>query len=89
MANVIKFRIKKTITPGMEKEMSEFLELLKSSYETTIEEKDDIFFTEYHLTTTWKNHASLIEVLEAKTIGRPYLIYPIITSSESSSSFRS
>ena len=77
MGNIIKFRIKKTITPGMEKEMAEFLEMLKDKYEAQINDIDDIFYTEHHLATGWKHQISVAEELEAKTIGRPYLIYPI------------
>lgn len=77
MESIIKFRIKKTITPGMEKEMEEFIQQLKNEYEAEIKEFESGFYTEYHLTANWKNHAKIIEELEAKTIGRPYLIYPI------------
>lgn len=54
MESVIKFRIKKTITPGMEKEMEEFLKLLKEKYEAEIKDHDDIFYVEHHLTANWK-----------------------------------
>jgi len=77
MSSIIKFRIKKTITPGMEKEMTDFLNLLKTEYLAILVEIDDIFFTEYHLMANWKNYAEVIQVIEEKTIGRPYLIYPI------------
>lgn len=77
MENIIKFRVKTTITPGMEKEMIDFIDLMKKDYEATIQEINDTFYTEYHLTTSWKHQVRVIELIEEKMIGRPYLIYPI------------
>ena len=77
MDSIIKFRVKTTITPGMEKEMADFIELLKNDFEASIKSEYDTFYTEYHLTTSWKHHVKVIELIEEKLIGRPYLIYPI------------
>lgn len=77
MDSTIKFRVKTTITPGMEKEMADFIELLKSEYEANIKAEYDTFYTEYNLTTSWRFQVAVIEAIEEKMIGRPYLIYPI------------
>ncbi len=74
MRNVVKFRVKKTVTPSAESEMILFVHTLEKDYEGSLVAFDSTFYVEYHFATSWKHYHNFIDKIKEMALTRPYLI---------------
>jgi hypothetical protein len=69
----VRFKINKTLTESEEKEMHGFVSSLEQAYATEINREERMLFTLFDFTTTWKNYQKIIQSIQQKGKGRPYL----------------
>lgn len=73
MANIIKFRVKLTLTTQEEKEMIEFISLIEQRYTDHMIRHESRFHTDYEFATEWQYFQDVRKLISEKSIGRPYL----------------